>query len=334
MTAYVVTRPYPDSNIGSNLSSIAGAVYVAQALGRELIIDWRGMRQLRDAKLNYFSEFFRQPDELAGVPVHYAPIGDADYSESSPDATWLEPGYAFLAAADPPADLRRFVVLRSYHGLDRVHAGPESARFRLLRQIYRRIGPVQAIEDSLEGWRREHLHAGFVVGVNVRTGNGQYFGKGEQYVGRVDVSLFDDERRFLRLLERACRARLAPLPKALRDDFQIFYATDSGEMSALLALLPNSITRRTVFPPPNTGDLYAFGEEGHTDRDAVADTIADMFLLARCDALVYNTSLFNQYARVATGYFSGNHVHFEALVLRKRMLLLLGTARRRLGRRS
>jgi hypothetical protein len=48
MPAYVVNRPYPDSNVGSNLSSLAGALYVARALGRELVVDWRGLRQLRD----------------------------------------------------------------------------------------------------------------------------------------------------------------------------------------------------------------------------------------------------------------------------------------------
>ena len=40
-----------------------------------------------------------------------------------------------------------------------------------------------------------------------------------------------------------------------------------------------------------------------------------MFLLARCDALVYNNSLFNQYARVVTDDFGGNLVQFESLFL-------------------
>jgi hypothetical protein len=59
------------------------------------------------------------------------------------------------------------------------------------------------------------------------------------------------------------------------------------------------------------------------------DTLADMFLLARCDALVYNSSLFNQYARILTGNFSGNQTHLESLFLRSRLRLLAGAARRR-----
>jgi hypothetical protein len=316
--------------VGSNLSSLAGAAYVAHTLERELVVDWRGMRQLRDPELNYFSEFFTQPPRLENVPVHYAPVANADYSESSPEAEWLEPGYAYLAAAERATGLRRFVVLRLYHGPDRVHPGPESERLRLLERVYRGIAPAPRIVSAIDAWWHKNVRAGFVVGVNVRTGNGQYFRKGDQYAARVDISLFENEDRFLRLLERACRSRLARLPRHVRDDFQIFYATDSAEMSTMLGRLPNALTRRRIFPPRNAGDLYAFGDGEYSDRDAIDDTLADMFLLARCDAMVYNTSLFNQYARVATGNFGGNQVHFESLVLRKQLRYLAGSVRRRL----
>jgi hypothetical protein len=235
-----------------------------------------------------------------------------------------------LAAAERATDLRRFVVLRSYHGPDRVHPGPDSERLRLLERVYREIAPVPRIARAIDAWWHESVHARFVVAVNVRTGNGQYFRKGDQYAARVDISLFENEDRFLRLLERACRSRLAQLPRQLRQDFQIFYATDSAEMSAMLGRLPNAITRRSTFPPPNSGDLYAFCGGEYDDRDAIDDTLADMFLLGRCDAMVYNTSLFNQYARVTTGNFGGNNVHFETLVLRKRLRYLAGSAQRRL----
>jgi hypothetical protein len=326
MSGILVNRPYPDSNVGSNLSSLAGALWVASRLGRDLVVDWRGQRQLRDPELNYFSEFFALPETVGGVRVHRAPVEGLDYAEGAEGAAWLEPGEARRVAAGRPAGLPCSLVLQTYHGLDRVHPGPESERFRLLRSLFRQLRPAPRIEAAVEAWSREHLDAGFVVGVNVRTGNGAYFGGGMRYASRVDVSVFDDRRRFLRLLERACRSRLRRFPRTLRDDFRIFYATDSEEMSELLAGLPNAVTRRRVFPPAGSGDLYAFPGEDYTDRDAIEDTLADMFLLARCDALVYNTSLFNQYARVVTGYFGGNHVHFESLLLRSRVRRLLGTA--------
>ena len=92
------------------------------------------------------------------------------------------------------------------------------------------------------------------------------------------------------------------------------------------------MTRRTAFPPPGTGDLYRFEGDAHSDRAAIVDTLADMFLLARCDALVYNNSLFNQYARVSTGNFSGNQVHFETMFISKKVELAAARVRRRARR--
>lgn len=320
MIRYVVTRPYPDSNVGSNLSSLAGAAWLASRLSRQLIVDWRGQSQLIDQSLNYFSEFFATPSSLGAVVAHYAPLEEAVYDSSSADAAWLSPTDALrqaIAAEDPRVP---YLVLQTYHGLDRLHPGPESDRYRLLRRMYADIQPEQSLAGEIATWSAEHLGGNLVVGVNVRTGNGAYFGKGQQYSSRVDVSIFENKRRFLSRIERAIRSRLRRLPRGARDAFVVFYATDSAAMSELLSALPHATTRRTVFPPPGSGDLYAFAaNSGYTDRDSIRDTLADMFLLARCDALVYNNSLFNQYARVSRGYFGGNQVHLERLFLRQRV---------------
>jgi hypothetical protein len=327
--AYVVSRPYEDSNVGSNLASLAGAAWLARRLGRDLIVDWRGMSQLQDKSLNYFSEFFAAPSELTGVRTLYAPVDGVAYEQSRADAAWLAPpearGVSAAGRADPP-----YLVLQPYHGLDRIHDGSESERFRHLRSFYREIRPAPRIEAELDRWAADHFDGAFVVGVNVRTGNGQYFGRGMPYASRVDVSIFENGRRFMRLLGSACRRCTRRLPRPLRDDFVMFYATDSAPMSELLAGLPNAVTRRRVFPPPGTGDLYAFEDGDYTDRDAIEDTLADMFLLARCDALVYNSSLFNQYARIVTGCFGGNQLHIETLFLRHRMRWAWRAVRRRL----
>lgn len=328
LDSQLVTRPYPESNVGSNLASMAGALWLAGRIERTLVVDWRGLSQLRDESLNYFTEFFTPPTEIDGVPLRYAPEVEVD----ADGARWLDASEARAvgtgaAMVDPATP----IILQPYHGLDRVHPGGEPERFRLLRRFYRHIAPSEAVAGMADAWWAEHCEGAFVVGVNVRTGNGAYYGKGMTYAGRVDVSLFEDRRRFLRLLERACRERVRGLPKPLRSEYVVFCATDSAPMSELLAELPNAVTRRRMFPPPGAGDLYAFGETDYSDRDSIADTLADMFLLARCDALVYNSSLFNQYARVSTGYFSGNHVHFESLLLRKRIRYFVGAVRRRLA---
>jgi hypothetical protein len=263
------------------------------------------------------------------VPVLYAPAG-LDFEVADAGVRVLEPGEARTAGMTGKPMEDRFLVLETYHGLDRLHPGPEADQAGLLRSLYSRLRPVPRIAAAIDGWAATELDAPFVVGVNVRTGNGQYFRRGMRYASRVDISLFDEPTRFMRLLERACRDRLRLLPPPLRDAFRVFYATDSAAMSELLARLPNAVTRRTVFPPADAGDLYAFDEPGYDDHAAIDDTLADMFLLARCDAFVYNTSLFNQYARVVTGQFGGNLVHFESILLRKRAAVRLRAARRRL----
>lgn len=333
MTRYVVTRPYPDSNVGSNLSSLAGAAWVASRLSRSLIVDWRGQKQLVDTSVNYFSEFFGAPDSLGGITAQYAPVDQADYEGSSTDAAWLAPNDArrLVASAEDP-DVR-YLVLQAYHGLDRIHPGPESERYRLLRRTYADIQPEPLLAGEIAQWASQHLDGNLVIGVNVRTGNGAYFGRGQPYSSRVDISIFEDKRRFLSRIERAIKARLRRLPRGARDAFVVFYATDSAPMSELLSALPHATTRRTVFPPAGAGDLYAFDtKDDYMDRDSIRDTLADMFLLARCDALVYNTSLFNQYARVSRGFFGGNQVHLERLFLRQLLRLqgaqFAGQARR------
>lgn len=321
MPGFVVNRPYPGSNVGSNLASLAGAAWLARRLRRELVVDWRGMSQLRDPTVNYFTEFFECPPRIGGVTTQYAPIDDAGYAE----ARRLHPDEAAALAAtaeDPPDG---YLVLEQYHGPDRLLAGSEATRFAYLRSIYRHIEPAADVRAAIDSWVDEHFDAPFVVGLNIRTGNGKYFGKGDAYAGRIDLSLFRDEDRFLRVISRACARRTAGLPRPLRRQLKIFFATDSEPTSILLSRLENGVTRRRRFPPVGVGDTYAFDEGAYSDRDGVVDTVADMFLLARCDALLYNSSMFNQYARVVTGCFGGNMANFEQLFLRRRLEL---TARR------
>lgn len=318
---YVVTRPFPGSNVGSNLASLAGAVHVARRMQRELVVDWRGMAQLQDKSVNYFAEFFENRSSFLGVQTHYAPVEGAAY-EAETGAPWLNSNDAAAAArGELPLDAHDYVVLQEYHGPDRLFpAADEAGRLDLLRSFYRELQPGPELRALVDAWTAEHLCGGFVAGVNVRTGNGAYFGPGQAYAGRVDLTVLEDGERLLRKLERTA---------AKWSTAVTFYATDSEPMSRLLSRLPRSATRRTTFPPPDTGDLHAFEEAPGADRASVVDTLADMFLLARCDALIYNNSLFNQYARVLTGDFDGRCVHIDALV-KGRLRTLADSVRRRL----
>lgn len=328
---YVVSRPFPESNVGSNLASLAGAILLAQKLRRGLIVDWRGMAQLQNKSINYFAEFFEKRSAFVGVPTSYAPVAGAEYDDCCPDTPWLSANEAAAAVrGELPLDDADYVVLQEYHGLDRLMAGSESARFTLLRRFYREVQPTRELRETIDAWADEHFGGRFVVGVNIRTGNGHYFGPGMPYAGRVNIAVLQNEARLARALERAVRRLVGRLPRHLQAASATFYATDSQAMSHALSTLPGAVTRRTTYPPSGTGDLYSFEGSPSDDRASVVDTLADMFLLGRCDALIYNNSLFNQYARVLNGYYGGNLIHVDTLILGSRARLLIATARRRL----
>lgn len=327
---FVVTRPYPESGLGSNLASMAGALWLAKRLGRDLIVDWRGTVFLEDRSLNYFTEYLAQLPEIQGVRVHYAPRPAAGDHVDAPVEERLEIGasqHGELVAAGPGV-LPRYLVLTPYHGLDRMSTGDPAQDHYRLRDFYRSLRLRDDVRLELDRFYEEHLADSFVVGVNIATGN-MPSPTGRVYYGRFDVSLFEDRTRFLRKVERACDLAVRRLPRFLRQRRSIFYATDSEWGSQLLADLPNSHSRRKVFPPPGSGRFFSdYASIGYSDREAAKDVVIDHFLLGRSNALVYTPSMFSNYARVATDYFAGNVRNVESLYFR----YWYRTARARLAR--
>jgi hypothetical protein len=145
--------------------------------------------------------------------------------------------------------------------------------------------------------------------------------------------VFSREQQFLRKVRLANYLALRRAPRELRRGAKIFFATDSTAMRDLLAQLPRAVTRRTVFPPPGVGRWFSdYNEPGYTDRDAIVDALTDMFLLARCNALIRNDTAFNQYAQIVTTAFNGNSRHFESLYAGYWLKTASRFARRRLAR--
>jgi len=321
---YLVTRPHPGSGIGSNLASLAGAVWAAGQLERTLVIDWRHSAFLKDKSLNYFTEFFAAPLEIQGVRVICAPVAEIDGVE--------EQEIGVSAMRQVTADKShptRVLVIRDYHGLERIDTRHSLAdQFWMLKDFYQFIQPREFIAREVDRFANEHFHDAFVVGVNISTGNGE-FDQGQYYANRVAMDIFSREEQFLRKVERARTLAVRSLPRYLRHTGRIFFATDSYFMHNLLKRLPNTVTRRTVFPPPGVGRVYcAYDEAGYTDRDAIVDAIADMVLLSRCNALVRNGTVFNQYAQAVTNCFNGNMRHLETMYARYWLRAGLQYARR------
>jgi nodulation protein Z len=261
----------------------------------------------------------------------YAP--DVDHLQA-PDVDRLEimPGGLDELGARGPAELPRYLVLSTYHGLDRMSSGDPGADHYRLRRVYRSLALRPEVQAAVDGFYDERLAETFVVGVNIATGN-MPPPEGPYYFGRFDTRVFRDRDRFLARVDRAVEAAIRRLPPAVRERRTVFYATDSAWMSELLGRLRRSHTRRTVFPPANAGRLYAdYAALGYSDVTASFDMVVDHFLLGRADALVFNGSMFNNYARVVTDYCSGNIRDIESMYGRWWLKAGASRVRRRLRR--
>lgn len=314
MNGYVVTRPYSESGLGSNLASMAGALLVAERLGRDLVVDWRQMLFLVDPQRNYYTEYFEALPRLQGVRVHYAP--DVDYLQHEDETMEVGPSQYRALIENGNAGLPRYVVLTPYHGLNRISAGQPATDHYRLRAFYRELRLAPETQRRLDEFFDAHHRDTFVVGINLATGN-MPPPDGHIYFDRFDTRMFSDEDRFLRRIGFAVRLALRGLPRYLRERSTIFYATDSSWGSELLGRLPRSHTRRTVYPPPGAGRFFSdYASLGYDDVEAARDQVIDHFLLGRGNALVYTASMFSQYAQVSTDYFNGNARNLESLYAR------------------
>jgi hypothetical protein len=308
---YLVSLPRSGVGIGSRLMHLAEALWIARKLGRTLLVDWRKTVFFTDSSRNYFTELFEPAPELAGVPIAYAPLQDeAAYKHAVADAPLFE-----LRAYATFDDATYVVARSSVLDPDRL-PGHDEAEFGSFREaVYRQLTPRSEVRGEVERFCDAHFHDCFVVGVNVSTGNGA-FAEGEAYAGRTDVSVFGDEKQFVRTIRNACKEAVRALPSYMRATAKVFVATDSAPMSALLSRVPRAVTRRTVFPPPGAGRHFsAYHELGYDEWQAQADILIDMLLLGRCNALVHHRrSKFGIYALVTTRYFNGNVHALEDLV--------------------
>jgi hypothetical protein len=332
----VVTRPFPESGLGSNLMSLAGAVWLAGRLRRCVVVDWRGMVDLKDPSLDYFLEFFEPLQAVHGVRIEHSLLESGYMTASSEnDVRFMSPNEAASIGRSRADSRERYLGLQAYHGLDRINGGFTNEqlreRHRFLKTFYTSITPRRELRAEIDDWYTEHLLGSFVIGVNIRTGNGgSAFTKGGAYAERFDQSVLH-RRQFLKRVGKACDDRLRRLPRFLRSGHrQIVVVTDSAWMQALLTRLPGAVSRRKVFPPFGVDHQFADWDErsAYTDRDSISDTIVDMFLLARTNALVYNNTNFNRYALTMTDYFSGNEANIEEYFLRARFRQAHGLVRR------
>jgi hypothetical protein len=309
-TKYVITRPDATSGLGANLLSMVAALYLCEQTGRALIVDWTGMAPLRDKQVNYFVAFFEPIRQWRSVNVFY--VNDCDEHRRPLDYdvndVFRPVGHQYGEALEGRIDGRP-VLLEAYH-YDRVFKASRmtpAALFYYTREFYQRLTPRSYLRERLAALK-PRFDGQFVVGLHVRSGNGE-FARGGPYQDRVKTSIFDRDA-FLERTYRACRDCLAAFPRGLDLDLGVLVATDSRAMQERLLGIPGAFAVRQGFPPAGAGHQFSdfspeeYGE--YSDVESVNETIIDMFLLASCRGLVCNESAFNRYAQHMTMFFNGN----------------------------
>ncbi len=324
---FLITRPYPASGLGSNLLSMAGAFYACARSGRELIVDWTGMSEVRDPHVNQFLLCFEPIRSWGGVQVHYTHEPDAPHPERETDVVTAE--------ADQIGDLlegrieARFVRLVAFH-YDSIfqRSGLKAAAVAdYTRGVYEQLTPTPLVRRAMARGD-SHFASHAVIGMNLRTGNGQ-FAKGQIYEGRVNIGLFD-RPDFDATLRRAYADCVAALPRHVRATAAIYVVTDCLSMQRRLLQLPGAFSLRRRFPPEGSGHQFAFSSDTGADLESVAETTADMLLMAKCRGLVFNFTEYNRYARLVTRHFGGNARKIDNYFLprptrlAKRLLGLMG----------
>jgi hypothetical protein len=306
----LITRPAVGSGVGSNIASLIGALNVARAAGADLAVDWTALDEIKDKSINAFARFFAMPSTLMGVRILAPAAGEF------PDRVFVPvdaPGLRALAAGRGPA----VAEISRYHGMDRIRtlapdlcpSPAEEVAFE--RAVYRAIDPTPAIAAKIDEWLAAHIGDRFAVGLNVRMGNG-LFDKGAHYRLRVNTRVFADPDRFRAGVARGVAALTRALPEDARRNAVVFFAADARRMHDWLVGRPGFVTRRTVFPPPGVGHVFAdYALPGYDDLAAFEDIVFDMYALARCGALIYNGTGFNRLARYRADFFLGNMADIE-----------------------
>jgi hypothetical protein len=289
----VVTRKR--TGIGSDLVSVVGAIAYAALTDRDLVIDWRDSRYVADPKINMFGELFIAPRAFDDVGVVLASATFSDKTLPGPVRQVTSKSESFEAfhaemecEARPVAE--SVVITRPMHHL------PDTAD---QKRWLSAIKPAARIAAAIDGFYNAHMQGHPVVGIHIRHGNGEALGSGRDDLIQRSV----DDLVDLSIAEFA--------EMDLPEDTRYFVCTDSQELrDAFNARVMNVISYDSRIGSAKSGPIHTsdYGLQG------AEDAVAEMWLLARCDRLIYTPSWFSHYARIV-GEFSAEPVNLDTVSL-------------------
>jgi hypothetical protein len=295
--------------LGACLVTLFRAWQFARRTGRVLVIDWRASLYQVDPRVNAFDRFFANRERIGEVLIVTGErVAAADFAEPLYPPGWtVDRLHAFpdryysaaaldriepqrlgsrrdqfelcVAGEDPPQPT---VVL--HHGLRSPDAVDLDGHFPAVdaaaaRAFFAGLEPVAAVRDAVERFAAARLARRPVVGLHVRHGNGEAEERGAP-TRRLNRDPAD--------LVAAYEAALARARAELAAPATVFLATDSvAVQEAFAAAVPGLVVYPKSLPPAGRGALHAAPAE-RRGREA----LAEMLLLAGCDALLHNDSCF------------------------------------------
>ncbi len=282
--------------MGNRMLCAASGILWAKAVGRAPFVDWRDEAYSRDRE-NSFFHFFDNPDVLRDPPADEHEIvppvwqGHLDKSVSEMLHTYDPDKHSSLTihkkySIDPTrADYPQPTAVFWYY-MGRFDAISRLVRDRLpgyaglsveaisRKALREELALTQPLRAQIDAFHAEHF-TGPTVGVHVR---------------------YSDRTTDPAKLEAAARAQLARLP----DNASIFLATDNRRVEDdYRTTFEHVITTPKWFPPEG-----ATMHQNTDCTDPIAngnEALLDMYLLARCDALVYaSRSTFSEISRLVS----------------------------------
>lgn len=272
----VMTRK--STGIGSDLISVVGAIQYAKKTGRDVIIDWRKSRYLKDPTQNLFPRVFEIPENIGGVGVR---VADDDFDDSclesplelfSSKTQSFEEYHAEMLRKARPVN-HSVIVTRPMHHL------PEPC---VQRQWLAEIKPTKKVLNAIECFYRTRMKDHQVIGVHIRHGNGEVLGEGrDQFVSHAVDAIVAD-----------C---IGCLDGVRSPGTRLLVCTDCLELRESFA----SKTDNVIYYDSRLGNIG--GGPIHTsdyDLQGAEDAVVEMWLLARCQNLLYTPSWFSHYGRI------------------------------------
>lgn len=268
---FVVTRKR--TGIGSDLASAASGYSLAVRTGRDLVIDWRHSLYLQEPD-NLFGRLFDVPESIGSCRIV---VPDRD----------LEPDLPGRIVRFGKHDLHRLDEEVRHDGTSLPHhsiittALRDPRHLELQKAFLAAVTPKPHVVERIEEFHAATLQGRAVAGIHLRHGNGENLLLDRNELSKPGLGdVFSKVHHFLDSADpRPDRILVCSDSHLVREQFRaefrgvVWFDSDVGK--------------------PDEGGLMT-SVRGIRDAE---EAVIEMWLLARCDFLLFNPSWFSHYAQ-------------------------------------